>query len=121
MILRKTFRFEASHVLPKHPGKCSRLHGHSWTLHIGVSGRINPETGFVMDYSEISNRCESLIKELDHHHLNEFITYPSSENVVLHVARELVKVKFPWCMIALEETCTSYCYLSRKDFDAGEY
>ena len=32
MILRRTYRFEASHVLPRHPGRCRQLHGHSYTL-----------------------------------------------------------------------------------------
>src|SRR5438034_5141876 len=52
MLLRKTFRFEASHILPKHPGKCSRLHGHSWVLHVSITGPINRDTGFVMDYAD---------------------------------------------------------------------
>lgn len=36
--LEKTFRFEASHQLPKHDGKCARLHGHSWVGRVVIEG-----------------------------------------------------------------------------------
>jgi len=116
MILRKTFRFEASHVLPKHPGKCSRLHGHSWVLHVSVSGPIDSETGFVMDYADISERVRPIIDCLDHYHLNDIMPYPSSEHVVLYIAQRLDQYNFPWHMLALEETCTSYCELTRTEY-----
>jgi len=134
MILRKTFRFEASHILPKHPGKCSRLHGHSWVLHVAVSGPIDEVTGFVMDYAKISELIKPLIDSLDHHHLgtwdkdklpyhqfwnvswlpNNF--YPSSENLLMAIGKQLEI--FTWHSLALEETCTSYAELTREEFDA---
>lgn len=78
LTISKTFTFEASHVLPKHPGKCSRLHGHSWVLTIGVSGLVNPETGFVVDYAELK-KCvdEHVIEKLDHTHLGFSRAYHS--------------------------------------------
>jgi queuosine biosynthesis protein QueD len=138
MELRKTFRFEASHVLPKHPGKCSRLHGHSWVLHVFVKGPINPETGFVMDYAEISKVVKPLIEDLDHHHLGAWEVwkgdvayqihgnliwgvpwlpstfYPSSENLLFVIGLRLVDLD--WSKLALEETCTSYAELTREEF-----
>lgn len=69
MELRKSFRFEASHILPKHPGKCARLHGHSWILHVFVCGPINDDTGFVVDYGDISVIVKPIIEKLDHRHL----------------------------------------------------
>ena len=38
--IRKRFRFEAAHTLPFHPGKCARMHGHSYRLEVAVSGPI---------------------------------------------------------------------------------
>ena len=75
MILRKTFRFEASHVLPKHPGKCSRLHGHSWVLHVETEGERNLETGFVMDYADMSAAVKPIIDRLDHRHLGAWCVF----------------------------------------------
>lgn len=150
MVLKKSFRFEASHILPKHPGKCSRLHGHSWVLHVFVEGEINKDTGFVMDYAEISNAVKPLIDALDHHHLGTFKfqeptgadlspgdnfyllrwkpegpsihypddIYPSSENLLFWIGSQLrsFPYKLTWSKLALEETCTSYCELTWKDY-----
>lgn len=142
MELRKTFRFEASHILPKHPGKCSRLHGHSWVLHVFVNGKVNKETGFVMDYADISAAVKPLIENLDHKHLGQWLTddnkmpigmsedcscaswtvpemklrfYPSSENLLIWIGQQLNTL--PWHKLALEETCTSYCELTRIEFN----
>lgn len=135
MELTKTFRFEASHVLPKHPGKCSRLHGHSWVLHISVEGPINPDTGFVQDFAEMSEGMKSLIESLDHHHLgqwfhiednvqtNEWMVpglaynfYPTSENLLMWLAP---LIPFIWSKLSIEETCTSRATLTRMEYDAS--
>lgn len=80
MLLRKTYRFEASHLLPKHPGKCSRLHGHSWVLHVETEGQIKEETGFVMDYAEMSVAVKPLIEKLDHRHLGAWAVFAGDRN-----------------------------------------
>lgn len=68
----KNFTFEASHVLPRHPGKCSRLHGHSWKLTVGVSGLVNKESGFVIDYNVLSEAVKAhVINNVDHMHLGQ--------------------------------------------------
>lgn len=104
MQLTKEFRFEASHILPKHPGKCSRLHGHSWVLHVSIEGVIDKETGFVMDYADLKRAVEPIIEKLDHHHLGTYILsdmgsiivsglapdlYPSSENLLWWIADQI--------------------------------
>lgn len=54
-------------------GKCSNpnFHGHNYELEIGVTGNIDPETGFVIDLAKL----KSIIKEeveipFDHKNLN---------------------------------------------------
>lgn len=134
MELSKEFRFEAAHVLPRHPGKCSRLHGHSWILHVHVEGTVDPETGFVMDYGDISSLIKPLIEMLDHRFLGEYGPflndlrpfdavpgfpigfYPSSENLLLWIAR-WIDDALPWSKLTLNETCTSSCTLTRKEYD----
>jgi 6-pyruvoyltetrahydropterin/6-carboxytetrahydropterin synthase len=136
MELTKSFKFEASHVLPKHPGKCSRLHGHSWVLHVSVAGPINRETGFVQDFAEISEVVKPLIERLDHRHLGQWRNisgnpqtdewgvhglptnfYPSSENLLVWIALQLNDQLPQWSTLALEETCTSRATLTRKEYD----
>ncbi len=116
MKLTKTFRFEASHILPLHPGKCSRLHGHSWVLHVSVEGEIDSKTGFVIDYADISEIVKPLIDRLDHRHLGQWAYankkvpiapveewmvpglledfYPTSENLLVWIGEQLLPVYF---------------------------
>ena len=56
MELRKTFQFEAAHLLPLLPKthKCRRLHGHSFNVEIVVAGECDPELGWLMDYADIT-------------------------------------------------------------------
>lgn len=137
MEISKTFTFEASHILPKHKGKCSRLHGHSWVLTVYVKGDVDPDTGFVIDYGEIKEIMEPLIISLDHHHLgtwdkdrlpynatwsagtpNSF--YPSSENLIMWIAYKLSMAYGPgekWSKLELNETCTSKCILTRDEYE----
>lgn len=88
MLLRKTFRFEASHILPKHPGKCSRLHGHSWVLHVFVEGPVSSETGFVMDFADISKHVNPLIEALDHRHLGQWAFAVPNESLMWEIFHE---------------------------------
>lgn len=132
MIISKEFRFEASHVLPKHSGKCSRLHGHSWKMVVSVKGPVNPETGFVMDYGILKDLVNSNIIDLvDHKHLGHGGTgifpsalgdhiYPSSENLVRVFATILERPINKWNpevvlhAIELNETCTSAARWERE-------
>lgn len=136
--LTKTFRFEASHVLPKHPGKCSRLHGHSWVLDVTIDGPVDPETGFVVDYGRLKACVEAfVIEKVDHYHLgaeNVLLGdiedtqvavlghnfYPSSENLVTAFVRLLrgpiqaLRSGVDLLSLTLHETCTCECTWQRE-------
>ena len=81
MLVAKQYRFEASHILPAHPGKCARLHGHSYQVEVAVCGRVHEESGFVVDYAWLDEDVTPIIDQLDHQHLNHLIENPSAENV----------------------------------------
>jgi 6-pyruvoyltetrahydropterin/6-carboxytetrahydropterin synthase len=136
MEISKTFTFEASHILPRHPGKCSRLHGHSWVLTVYVKGEVNPETGFVMDYGDIKEAVKSIVNRLDHRHLGTWTNklqpddmswcvpglpgdfYPSSENLIIWIASEMTRLlRDMWSKLELNETCTSKCILTREEYE----
>src|SRR5260370_5755842 len=55
--IRKSFTFEAAHVLPHHPGKCSTLHGHSYRLDVALEGPVQadgPAPGTLQDFDLVS-------------------------------------------------------------------
>jgi 6-pyruvoyltetrahydropterin/6-carboxytetrahydropterin synthase len=112
-----------------------------------VSGPVDPDTGFVQDYADISAVVKPLIEKLDHRHLGTFLEefepeacefvvppswsapvprdfYPSSENLIVWIGQQLWKTDgilgnsgLDWSKLELCETCTSACTLTREEFD----
>lgn len=66
------FRYEAAHRLPLvRPGhQCGRMHGHSYHLTVVTSGPV-ADDGFVADFADIKDIVGALVKQLDHHTLND--------------------------------------------------
>lgn len=111
--LIKEFRFEAAHRLPRVPEghKCARLHGHSFRFEIHVRGPIDPETGWLMDYGDISKIVKPVRNELDHRYLNEIpgLENPTSEVLAAWIWAR-VKPNLPaLSAVVVEETCTARC------------
>jgi 6-pyruvoyltetrahydropterin/6-carboxytetrahydropterin synthase len=57
-------RFSACHMLLRHD-KCSRLHGHSYCIHLKIHGDIN-EDNMLLDFGKIKSYLREFSKELDH-------------------------------------------------------
>lgn len=81
--LRRTYRFEAAHWLPRVPEghRCRSIHGHSYELEIELGGELDPELGWVLDYAAIDAVVAPLVDLLDHVCLNEVegLENPTSE------------------------------------------
>jgi 6-pyruvoyltetrahydropterin/6-carboxytetrahydropterin synthase len=113
MELRKTFQFEAAHMLPYLPKshKCRRLHGHSFKVDVVVTGDCDPKLGWVMDYADISQAFQPIWKKLDHYYLNEIggLENPTSENIAAWIWKKL-KPSLPMLTeVSVAETCTARC------------
>ena len=83
-------------------GKCNspNFHGHNYVLEVKVVGRINPQTGFVMDIKELKSIINAeVIERYDHKNLNldveDFKTLnPTAENIAAVIYNRLrVKIK----------------------------
>ena len=113
MELRKSFQFEAAHLLPLLPQghKCRRLHGHSFAVEIVVAGECDPKLGWLMDYADITAAFHPLWLQLDHNYLNEItgLENPTSENLAVWIWERL-KPRLPLLQeIVVAETCQSAC------------
>lgn len=111
--LVKSFQFEAAHRLPKVAAghKCGRLHGHSFRVEVEVTGEVNQETGWLIDYADIKAAFAPLDEQLDHNYLNEIegLANPTSE-VLAHWIWERLKKALPQLSrVTVFETCTSRC------------
>ncbi len=122
MQIRKHFRFEAAHVLPHHPGKCSRMHGHSYRLDVAVRGPIHsdgPARGMIEDFEQIKAIvCEHVVNILDHRTLNDLIDNPTAEHIIMWIWRALENQLSGLDELVLWETATSCAVLRRSDLGA---
>ncbi|HZR16694.1 MAG TPA: 6-carboxytetrahydropterin synthase QueD [Verrucomicrobiae bacterium] len=113
MELRKTFQFEAAHLLPLLPKthKCRRLHGHSFKVEIAVEGELDPRLGWVMDYADMSAAFRPIWEKLDHRYLNEIVGLenPTSERIGIWIWNKLKPALPLLTEVTVAETCTAKC------------
>jgi len=122
MKIGKHFEFEASHILPKHPGKCSRMHGHSYKLTVVVDGPVDKESGMVIDFFVIKEIVkEKIINKYDHRHMNDFFDNPTAENISLEFfkvisknLKEKTNGKVKLSSLKLYETSNSFAEINVK-------
>jgi 6-pyruvoyltetrahydropterin/6-carboxytetrahydropterin synthase len=111
--LRKSFQFEAAHLLPHLPEthKCRRLHGHSFKVEVVVTGDCDQELGWLIDYADIGEAFKPLLAQLDHYYLNEIpgLENPTSENISVWIWDRLKPVLPLLTEVVVAETCQSRC------------
>lgn len=80
-------------------GKCNNpnFHGHNYELIVSVTGKINPETGYVMDIKELADIIyEEVETQFDHKNLNLDVSEfqdlnPTAENIVVVIWNKIRK------------------------------
>jgi len=86
--------FEAAHRIAGYPGKCDRLHGHSWIVEATVSGKELDSLGMLVDFKSVKKELKAVLDHMDHRYLNELPPFcdgrnPTAENLAKHVYEEL--------------------------------
>tara|TARA_B100001559_G_scaffold169368_1_gene142016 strand:+ start:532 stop:1680 length:1149 start_codon:yes stop_codon:yes gene_type:complete len=112
--ITKKLVFDSAHYITDHEGKCKNLHGGRYDIEIKVKGRIDPMTGFVIDYSLIKNITKNLIiNKFDHKTLNltcpELAWRSSTEFLSVFIWEELIEFLPNLKKIKIYETETSFC------------
>lgn len=78
-------------------GKCSNphYHGHNYELEVGLTGEVDPETGFLMNLKTLSKIIKEEVEEpFDHKNLNEEVPEfkklnPTVENIAIVIWNKL--------------------------------
>jgi len=78
-------------------GKCSNKnwHGHNFTIYVTVKGIPNPETGFIIHLSDLSDILnQKVIEPIDHKNLNVDVDFmkgimPSIENLIIEIWKQI--------------------------------
>jgi 6-pyruvoyltetrahydropterin/6-carboxytetrahydropterin synthase len=81
--------FAASHKLFGYQGLCKELHGHTWKVRVEVeTDRIN-KIGISFDFKKLKMITESVIRKIDHKHLNDIPPFdtqnPTAENLSRYI------------------------------------
>jgi 6-pyruvoyltetrahydropterin/6-carboxytetrahydropterin synthase len=107
-----TFRFEAAHRLPWHPGKCRQLHGHSYRLDVTVSGPLDHH-GVVLDFDHLTEVVtREVIDRWDHRDLNEVLDNPTAELLAQRAWQLLTEAGLEPAALRLWETEQSWVDLT---------
>ncbi|MFW3146721.1 MAG: 6-pyruvoyl trahydropterin synthase family protein [Thermoplasmatota archaeon] len=97
---RTNLRFSSCHVLLRHD-KCSRLHGHSYGVHLDVRGELD-ENHMLVDFGKVKKTIRYIADELDHRTLVPTENPDIRLNVIndgenLEVSMPDRKYSFPIC------------------------
>jgi len=59
------------------------MHGHTYTLTVFLEGEVDPDTGWLVDFTDLKDAVDPLVKSLDHRLLNEIegLENPTSERL----------------------------------------
>ncbi len=113
-VVSKELIFDAAHFITDHPGKCVNLHGGRYTLNVKIKGRIDPLTGFVVDYGYLKKIVkERVIESLDHQNLNYVCSdlgwRSSTELLNIFIWERLIDYLPGLVELQTYETTQSYC------------
>tara|TARA_B100001094_G_scaffold200961_1_gene194986 strand:- start:919 stop:1329 length:411 start_codon:yes stop_codon:yes gene_type:complete len=103
--LTKVFYFNAAHQYGHKEwsneknwevfGPDSKIHGHNYTLEVMVTGKINDETGFIVDLGHVKEVVKKHVLDiLDHSQFDVEVDWfkdrqPSSENLVIFIWEQI--------------------------------
>lgn len=135
--ITKIYNFEMAHVLKDYDGPCRNIHGHSYKLHVTVTGspsidQNSPKIGMVMDFKDLKAIVKKhIIERFDHalviskhtdaeliagmkKHMEKLIIVdyqPTSENLIADFAttiQSLLPANVELHNLTLWETANSY-------------
>jgi 6-pyruvoyltetrahydropterin/6-carboxytetrahydropterin synthase len=100
MRLGVTDHIDCAHLLPGH-GKCGQLHGHTYRVELVVEGETRD--GMLLDFAELKSRMRTVLARYDHRNWNDFLDYPTVENICERLAAELAEaVALPFTLRVYE-------------------
>jgi len=120
--ITKKLVFDSAHFITDHEAKCKNMHGGRYDIEISIKDRIDPLTGFVVDYSLIKAVVKNLIiNKFDHKTLNltcPELSWRSSTEFLSIVIWEILIPYLPNLeKIKIYETSSSFCEFKGNSLD----
>lgn len=111
MTIFRQFSFDSAHYLPNVPTghKCRNMHGHTYQLTVYINGPLDPDGGWVMDFSIVKEIVGNALTRIDHKLLNEVegLDNPTCENLAIWLWKTIKPVMPLLDEIRLNETPAS--------------
>jgi 6-pyruvoyltetrahydropterin/6-carboxytetrahydropterin synthase len=108
-LVTKEFVFDSAHFLLNYKGKCERLHGHTYKMHVTVQSEKDEETGMAFDFVLLKKYVqEDIIDLFDHRLINDYVKHSSAENIAQFTWETLEKHNIPLFEVKVWETPTSF-------------
>ena len=100
MRLGITDHVDCAHFLPGHP-KCGQIHGHTYRVEVIIEGEASG--GMVVDFAELKAETRGVLARYDHRNWNDFLEFPSVENICELLHRQLrERIRFPFVIRVFE-------------------
>jgi len=64
--IEKRFTFPMGHRLSKHTGRCHSIHGHNFTVYVGIKGKRLNENDMLIDFSDLKGFVKAILDPYDH-------------------------------------------------------
>jgi 6-pyruvoyltetrahydropterin/6-carboxytetrahydropterin synthase len=64
--LEKRFSLPIGHRLSKHKGRCFSIHGHNFTVLVGLKSETLNENDMIIDFSELKTIVNKILDHFDH-------------------------------------------------------
>src|SRR5438270_5440784 len=86
--------FSSAHQLRGYKGKCENLHGHNYRIEIFARGSELNNIGLLVDFVELKEAADDVVKYLDHRNINELPPFdeelnPSAENLARFILEKI--------------------------------
>ncbi|UCF49376.1 MAG: 6-carboxytetrahydropterin synthase [Thermoplasmatales archaeon] len=84
---KSNIRFSSAHIIPEYE-KCGRLHGHTYAVHIKISGELDKK-GIIIDFSSLKKMLKKITDNLDH----KILIPEKSKSIKIFKEKKTVKIE----------------------------
>lgn len=104
-VAKEYLTFSAAHFITLAGHQCESLHGHNYRVGVTVSGTVDLDSGFVVDFGVIKEVVKPLISAVDHRVLlpsrNAKLEFREEGDLLVVIYRGAHRFTFPRAHVAL--------------------